>query len=60
MRISLAQKIFAGYVVIIFLTAFIGIYSIVNLHSLSSMLNSIVEVDISLVRMSSNLITDCP
>lgn len=56
MRISLAQKIFAGYIVIISLTAFIGIYSVVNLYSLSGLLNSIVEADISLVRMSSNLL----
>jgi two-component system sensor histidine kinase GlrK len=56
MRISLSQKIFAGYIVIISLTAFIGIYSVVNLYSLSGLLNSIVEADISLVRMSSNLL----
>ncbi|MEK6692456.1 MAG: HAMP domain-containing sensor histidine kinase [Nitrospirota bacterium] len=56
MRISLAQKIFAGYIVIISLTAFIGIYSVVNLYSLSGLLNSIVEADISLVRMSSSLL----
>lgn len=56
MRIRLAQKIFTGYIVIIFLTALIGIYSVVNLYSLSSLLNSIVEVDISLVRMSENLL----
>lgn len=56
MRINLAQKIFAGYIVIIFLTALIGIYSIANLHSLSGVLNSIVEVDISLVRMSKDLL----
>lgn len=56
MRISLAQKIFTGYILIIFLIALIGIYSITNLYSLSGQLDSMVGIDFPLVRMCGDLL----